>query len=81
MAVTRALHLALLPRGRRPQQAHHAESLATILHGPSLDAAEGIAAFHDRRPPRFPMTVSKDLPTSTAVARLNGDVIRAGQVR
>lgn len=45
-----------------PRRAHHAESLATILRGHSRDVAEGIAAFHDRRPPRFPMAVSSDLP-------------------
>lgn len=45
-----------------PHRAHHAESLATILRGHSRDAAEGITAFRDRRAPRFPMTVSADLP-------------------
>jgi enoyl-CoA hydratase/carnithine racemase len=45
-----------------PADAHRLDSLGLFHLGRTPDAAEGVASFVERRPPRFPMTVSGDLP-------------------
>jgi enoyl-CoA hydratase/carnithine racemase len=45
-----------------PMEAHKMDSRAMAEMGRSGDAREGVAAFLEKRPARFPMTVSADLP-------------------
>lgn len=45
-----------------PMRAHKIESRLIMERGRSADAAEGISAFLEKRPAKFPMRVSKDLP-------------------
>jgi enoyl-CoA hydratase/carnithine racemase len=45
-----------------PMEAHRIESLYISERAPSADAVEGAASFLEKRPPRFPLTVSADLP-------------------
>lgn len=45
-----------------PVQAHRVETHALNLRGVGPDAKEGISALVQKRPPRFPERVSKDLP-------------------
>jgi len=46
-----------------PTVAHLLDSRAVAARGVSADAAEGVKAFLDKRAPRFPMTVSRDMPS------------------
>jgi enoyl-CoA hydratase/carnithine racemase len=64
-AVSLALTRRLLHDGLRapdPTVAHLAETRALQAMGPSADAAEGVAAFLEKRAPIFPMCVSDGLP-------------------
>ena len=45
-----------------PQEAHLVDSLAMEKMGKSSDIKEGILSFLEKREPKFPMKVSKDLP-------------------
>lgn len=45
-----------------PMEAHKADSKLIYGRGRSADAAEGVAAFLEKRPARFPMRPSADLP-------------------
>ncbi len=45
-----------------PMAAHRVESKGIYTRGRSADAAEGVTAFLEKRPARFPLRVSKDLP-------------------
>jgi enoyl-CoA hydratase/carnithine racemase len=45
-----------------PMEAHRIDSRGIFHLGRSPDVAEGIAAFKDKRAPRFPMRVSRDMP-------------------
>ena len=45
-----------------PWTAHEADSRLMAAMGASPDAAEGVTSFLEKRPARFPMRVSTDLP-------------------
>ena len=45
-----------------PMDAHKADSRAIQYRGPSKDALEGVGSFLEKRPAKYPDTVSKDLP-------------------
>jgi enoyl-CoA hydratase/carnithine racemase len=45
-----------------PMDAHRMESIYIAQRAPSADAAEGASSFLEKRSPRFPLTVSRDLP-------------------
>ena len=63
--VSVALNRQLLWRGltaAHPMQAHIAESRAMYDRGTSADVAEGMAAFAERRDPRYTATVPAALP-------------------
>ena len=47
-----------------PWEAHRHDSKAIFELGQAADAAAGVSAFLEKRPPRFPMRVSKDYPSS-----------------
>jgi enoyl-CoA hydratase/carnithine racemase len=45
-----------------PMEAHRVDSRGIYAMGRSADAVEGVTSFLEKRPARFPMTVSKDMP-------------------
>jgi enoyl-CoA hydratase/carnithine racemase len=45
-----------------PMEAHKVDSRGIFTMGASADVAEGIAAFKEKRAPRFPMRASTDMP-------------------
>ena len=45
-----------------PMQAHRVDSRGVLVRGRSDDAREGVSAFLEKRPARFPMKVSDGLP-------------------
>jgi len=45
-----------------PAEAHRLDSLAMFWTGRSADASEGVSAFLEKRPARFPLRPSTDLP-------------------
>jgi enoyl-CoA hydratase/carnithine racemase len=61
VAVTRQLLWRMLG-AEHPMQAHRLESRAILSRSLAADAAEGVAAFLDKRPAQFPLTVSDDMP-------------------
>jgi enoyl-CoA hydratase/carnithine racemase len=61
VAVTRQLLWRMLG-AEHPMQAHRLESKAILSRSLAADAAEGVAAFLDKRAAQFPLTVSDDMP-------------------
>ena len=45
-----------------PMEAHRLDSRAIFAMGRSKDAFEGVSSFLQKRPPHFPMQVSRDMP-------------------
>ena len=45
-----------------PMEAHKIDSLGMYHTGKSADAKEGIESFLEKRPAKFPLQVSKDMP-------------------
>lgn len=61
VALTRAMLWRMLGAGH-PMDAHRLDSRAVRARGGSADAKEGVAAFLEKRPARFPDSVARDLP-------------------
>ena len=47
---------------QHPMDSHEAESITLQWIGKQPDAREGVAAFNEKRAPKFTMSVSKDMP-------------------
>lgn len=45
-----------------PMEAHRLDSRAINFMGANADSREGVTSFLEKRPPRFPMRVSRDFP-------------------
>jgi enoyl-CoA hydratase/carnithine racemase len=63
VAVTRQMMWRMLGADH-PMTAHEADSRAIQARGASADAREGVTAFLEKRPARFPDRVSADMPDS-----------------
>ena len=63
VAVARRMFWEGLGGMRALEQAHRLESRMLQFMGSSPDAREGVVAFTEKRPARFPMRVSTDMPT------------------
>ena len=63
VALTRALLWRMLGADH-PMEAHKVDSKLIYEMGRSPDAAEGVSAFLEKRPARFPMRPSGDLPST-----------------
>jgi enoyl-CoA hydratase/carnithine racemase len=61
VALTRQMMWRMLAADH-PIEAHRLDTLAVFLRGQSADAREGVSAFLQKRPPRFPNRVSTDMP-------------------
>ena len=61
VAMTRAM-LWRLSSTDHPMDAHRVDSRAIYRLSRSADAREGVASFLEKRSPRYPDTVSRDMP-------------------
>ena len=61
IAITRQL-IWRMTGAAHPMEAHLADSRGIQLRGAQKDVREGVGAFLEKRPPRFPDKVSSDLP-------------------
>lgn len=61
VALARRMVLEMLA-AEHPMEAHRLESQLMVERGASADAAEGVSSFLEKRPARFPMKVSTDMP-------------------
>jgi enoyl-CoA hydratase/carnithine racemase len=61
VALTRQMMWRMLGAAH-PMEAHRIDSRAIFTRGASADAKEGVTAFLEKRPARFPCKVSQDLP-------------------
>jgi enoyl-CoA hydratase/carnithine racemase len=61
VTLTRAMLWRMLGADH-PMEAHRVDSQAIFERGRSADAIEGVTAFLQKRPARFPMRVSTDMP-------------------
>jgi enoyl-CoA hydratase/carnithine racemase len=61
VALTRQL-IWRMAGASHPMEAHRADSRGIQARGKSGDAREGVTSFLEKRPPRYPDRVSKDLP-------------------
>lgn len=61
LALTRQL-IWRMQGASHPMEAHRIESRALLQTGAGADAAEGVAAFFEKRRPAFPSRVSTDMP-------------------
>jgi enoyl-CoA hydratase/carnithine racemase len=61
VALTRRLMWRMLGADH-PMHAHRAESRGLYERGRSADAVEGVTSVLEKRPPHFPLRVSRDLP-------------------
>lgn len=61
VALARRMVLEMLGASH-PMEAHRLESGLMVARGASADAAEGVTSFLEKRPARFPMRVSADMP-------------------
>jgi enoyl-CoA hydratase/carnithine racemase len=61
VALTRQM-LYRMAGADHPMKAHQADSRAIQFRGAQGDAAEGVTAFLEKRPPNYPNKVSQDLP-------------------
>lgn len=61
VALSRRMLLDMLDAGH-PMEAHRLESWLIVTRGQSGDAKEGVTAFLEKRTPRYPDKVSRDMP-------------------
>ncbi|MDB5447341.1 MAG: enoyl-CoA hydratase [Phenylobacterium sp.] len=61
IALTRQL-MWRMAGAAHPMEAHRIDSRGIQARGRQADSKEGVASFLEKRPPRFPDSVSKDLP-------------------
>jgi enoyl-CoA hydratase/carnithine racemase len=61
VAITRQVLWRMLGADH-PMEAHRLESRAILSRAEAIDSDEGVAAFLEKRAPRFPLTVSQDMP-------------------
>ena len=62
-----------------PMEAHKLDSRLIHAMGASPDAYEGVQSFLEKRPARFTMKVSSDLPERVSVVARSGSSSREGE--